>query len=191
VSLTLQRPAARASSARDMLVTIDAALPGTRDAVRALIPPASLRVIDDAAGSSWLDVEHHHWLVDGTLEVLGVEQAVASWRAGMTAVFQRPLHKAYVSAAVRLFFGQPGRVIALIPRGWPLAYRNFCAPTFQRTGDREAEVRFDDVAPEAFASPGYLHSWRAICHGIFDLERPIDGRTALTVDEARRSASIR
>jgi hypothetical protein len=174
-----------------MLAIIDAALPGTRDAVRALIPPASLQVIDDSAGSSWLDVEHHHWLVDGTLKVLGVEQAVASWRAGMTAVLQRPLHAPYVNAAVRLFFGQPGRVIQLIPRGWPLAYRNFCTPAFRRTGDGEAEVHFTDVAPEAFASPGYLHSWRAICHGIFDLERPVDGRTALEVDERRRSASVR
>jgi len=174
-----------------MLVTIDAARPGTRAAVRALVPPASLQVIDDAAGSSWLDVEHHHWLVDGTLEVLGVEQAVACWRAGMTAVFQRPLHAPYVNAAVRLFFGQPGKVIQLIPRGWPLAYRNFCTPSFLRTGDHQAEVRFADVAPEAFASPGYLHSWRAICHGIFDLEKPADGRTELLVDEARAEVVVR
>jgi hypothetical protein len=174
-----------------MLKSVDASRPGTSDAVRALIPPASLLVIDDAAGSSWLDAEHHHWLVDGTIQVLGVEQAVAAWRAGMTSVFQKPLHKPYVDAAVRLFFGEPGKVLQLIPRGWPLAYRDFCTVSFQRTGDREAEIHFTDVAPRAFASPGYLHSWRAICHGIFDLERPVDGRTELLVDEPRAAAVVR
>jgi len=173
-----------------MLKTIDAERPGTFDAVRALVPPAALEVIDGAAGSSWLDAEHHHWLVDGTVQVLGVEQAVAAWRAGMTSVFQKPLHKPYVDAAVRLFFGQPGRVLQLIPRGWALAYRDFSSVSFHRLDPQRAELRFEDVAPEAFASPGYLHSWHAICQGIFDLERPLDGRTTLEVDQARAAAVV-
>jgi hypothetical protein len=174
-----------------MLITIDGLRPGTRDAVRALVPPRSLEVIDAAAGSSWLPLEHHHWLVDGTLAVLGEAQAVASWRAGMTAVFQRPLHKFYVEAAVRLFLGKPGKVIALIPRGWPLTYRDFCEVAFEQTGPRQAEVRFTDIAPAVFLSPGYLHSWRAICHGILDLERPHQGRTTLETDPSRGAATVR
>jgi hypothetical protein len=173
-----------------MLVIIDRHRPGTRDAVRALVPPRALEQIDAAAGSSWLAVEHHHWLVDGTLAVLGVDQAVACWRAGMTDVLQRPLHKPFVDAAVRLFFGEPGRVLQLIPRGWGLAYRDFSTVSFHRLEALRAEVRFEDVAPEAFASPGYLHSWHAICQGIFDLERPLEGRTTLDVDQARATAVV-
>lgn len=174
-----------------MLGIIDRLRPGTRDAVRALVPPASLELIDGAAGSSWLPAEHHHWLVDGTIAVLGVDEAVACWRAGMAEVLQRPLHRFFVEAAVRLFMNEPGRVLQHIPRGWALAYRDFCSVTYHRTAGDRAEVRFDDVAPVAFSSPGYLHSWRAICHGVFDLERPRDGTTELELDQARAAVVIR
>ncbi|MBK9519051.1 MAG: hypothetical protein IPO09_17230 [Anaeromyxobacter sp.] len=174
-----------------MLVIIDGFRPGTRDAVRSLVPPASLEVIDGAAGSSWLEVGHHHFLVDATVAVLGMDEAVSLWRRGMAQVLQRPLHKVFVEGAVRLFFDGPGRVIQLIPRGWPLAYRDFSTVSFQRIGTHQAEIRFDDVAPQAFASPGYLHSWHAICQGIFDLERPLDGVTEFSFDEARATAVIR
>lgn len=174
-----------------MLIAIDRARPGTRDAVRALVPPQSLEIIDEAAASSWLDAENHHWLVDGTIAVLGVEQAVASWRAGLSAVFQRPLHRFYVEAAMRLFLHEPGRILRLIPGGWALAYRDFCTVSYQGTGAQEAEIRFDDVAPQAFISPGYLHSWHAICQGIFDLEKPVDGRTSLDIDLIHSRAVVR
>jgi hypothetical protein len=174
-----------------MLVIIDAARPGTRDAVRSRIPAGALEVMDGAAGSSWLSAEHHHWLVDGTLEVLGVEAAVAAWRGGMSEVLQRPLHKFFVEAAVRMFLDEPGRVLQLIPKGWALAYRDFCQVSYHRTAEDQAEIRFADVAPVAFSSPGYLHSWLAICQGIFDLEKPREGRTALITDQPAAAATVR
>lgn len=183
-------PAVRASSAREMLVFVDGLHPGTRDRVRALIPPAALEIIDGAAGSSWLAAEHHHFMVDATLEVLGLERAVASWRAGMAEILQRPLHKFFVDAALRHFFNEPGEVIKLIPRGWPLAYRGFCQVAFHRTAVDEAELRFTGVAPVAFSSAGYLHSWHAICQGIFDLEKPKGARTRLTFDRAGATALV-
>ncbi len=183
-------PAVRASSAREMLGFVDDLHPGTRDRVRALIPPASLEAIDGAAASSWIPAEHHHFMVDATLEVLGLERAIGSWRAGMSRILQRPLHKFFVEAALRHFFHQPGEVIQLIPRGWPLDYRNFCEVSFHRLAVDEAEVRFTGVVPVAFASTGYLHSWHAICQGIFDLEKPRSGRTRLTFDRAAATAAV-
>jgi hypothetical protein len=174
-----------------MLVAIDGLRPGTRDAVRALVPPRSLEVIDEAVDSSWLAVEHHHWVVDGTLKVLGVEQAVASWRTGMRAVFQRPLHKFFVAAAVRLFMNEPGRILQLIPKGWPLAYRDFCTVSYHRTGMQQAEIHFDDIAPQALAFPGYLHSWHAICCAALDLEKAVDGRTSLAIHPSLAAAVVR
>jgi hypothetical protein len=171
-----------------MLNAVDAVQPGTGAAVRALVPAASLQAIDDMPGVCWLDFEHDHWLMDGTLRVLGKELAVRCWRAGMTSLIHRPVLKNFAEAGLRLFLGKPGQVIALIPRGWPLAYRDFCTPSFHRTGDHQAEIRFEAIAPEAFASPGYLHCWHGICQGILDLEKPRGGQVDLTIEESRRRA---
>ena len=44
-------------------------------------------------------------------------------------------------------------------------------------------LRFEGIAPEAFASPGYIHCWHGVCLGIFDLEKPEDGRVHFEIDE--------
>lgn len=165
-----------------MLEATDAFRPGTRDAIRAGIPPAALEAIDSASSISWLEWEHDRWLMDRTVAVLGREDAIACWRGAMALLVERPLLKSFVQPALRLFLGRPGQLVALIPRGWGLAYRDFCTPAFRRTGPATAEVRFDDVAPQAFEAEGYLHCWHAICLAVLDLERMPGARMAFRID---------
>ena len=169
-----------------MLTAAEGFAPGTEAAVRARIPPESLHAIDTTPGVSWLEFRHDHWLMDGTLAVLGREKAVEAWHHGMAQMIKRPLLRNFVEGALRLFLGEAGQILQMLPKGWPLAYRDFCTPSYRRVAADCAEIRFEEIAPQVFESEGYLHCWHGVCLGVFDLERPRDGRVAFDVD--RRGA---
>lgn len=183
-----RRPAARASAARDNLSFADLYRPGTVAEIRASIPPESLKAIDETLGVAWLEFEHDHWLMDGTLAVLGREEAVECWRRSIEHLVEKPLLRPLVEGSLRLFGAAPGKLIKMVPTGWTLAYRDFCVPRFELVEDGHARIVFEDIAPHAFRSPGYLHCWHAVCLGLFDLEKPKDGRVDFEIDEARRQA---
>jgi hypothetical protein len=181
-------PAARASAARDNVGFVDVYRPGALAEIRAGIPPASLEAIDHTPGISWLEFEHDHWLMDRTLAVLGREEAVECWHRSLAQLIERPLLRGFVEGSLRLFGARPGKIVKMIPKGWSLAYRDFCVPTFRLLEEKRAEIRFEDVAPEAFESEGYLHCWHGICRGVFDLEKPKDGQVDFEIDRGRALA---
>ena len=186
-----KQPAARASAARDNVNFVEIYRPGALTEIRSGIPPESLEAIDRKAGISWLEFEHDHWLMDRTLAVLGREEAVACWRRRIGHLIEKPLLRNFVDGSLRLFGAKPGKLIKMIPKGWTLAYRDFCTPTFELLSDHSAEVRFENIAPEAFESEGYLHCWHAICLGVFDIEKPKDGEVEFEIDHVRSLATAR
>lgn len=188
---TPRKPAARASAARDNVAYAEVFRSGSLERIRALIPEASLHEIDHAPGISWLDFEHDHWLMDATMEVFGREDAIACWRASIHELVQKPLLRNFVQGGLRLYGARPGKLLKLVPKGWTLAYRDFCAPVFHATGDHCAEIHFEDVAEQAFESEGYLHCWHAICLSVFDLEKPENGRVEFEIDRANARAVAR
>jgi hypothetical protein len=189
---TLTRsPAARASAARDNIAFADVYRPGSLATIRAMIPRESLEMIDNSAGISWLEFEHDHWLMDGMMEVFGRDEAIACWRQSIGQLVDKPLLRGFVEGALRLFGGRPGKIIKLLPKGWTLAYRDFCVPGFHATGDDSAEIHFEDIAPQAFDSEGYIHCWHAICLGVSDLEKPENGRVEFEIDRPARRAVAR
>ncbi len=183
-----RQPAARASAARDNLANSDKFRPGTVDKIRATIPPESMKAIDETLGSSWLPFEHDHWLMDGTIEVLGVDDSVECWRRSIGYLIERPLLKSFVEGSLRLFGGRPGMLLKMIPKGWSLAYRDFCAPSYRLIEAGHAELRFEQIAPQAFESPGYIHCWHGVSKGLFDLEKPENGRVSFEIDASRALA---
>jgi hypothetical protein len=186
-----RKPAARASAARDNVNFVEVFRPGALAEIRAAIPPESLDAIDRTAGFSWLEFEHDHWLMDQTLALLGREDAVACWRRSIGHLIEKPLLRNFVEGSLRLFGARPGKLLKMIPKGWTLAYRDFCTPTFELLSDHSAEIRFENIAPEAFASEGYLHCWHAICLGVFDLEKPKDGEVDFSIERSRSLATAR
>ncbi len=183
-----RNPAARASAARDNLEHADHYRAGTVERVRSSIPADVLEVIDTRPGSSWLEFEYDHWLMDGVIEVLGVDDAVRCWHQSIGDLVDKPLLRSFVHGGLRMFGAKPGKILKLVPKGWGLAYRDFCTPAFTLVREGHAELRFEDVAPEAFESPGYLHCWHGICLGIFDLEKPSNGRVEFEFDATAREA---
>jgi Iap family predicted aminopeptidase len=184
-----RNPAARASAARDNVGYSEQYRPGTLAKIRATIPEDVLDVIDNRPGISWLEFEYDHWLMDGTIEVLGVEDAIACWRQSMSNLIERPLLKNFVDGAIRLFSVRQGGILRMVPKGWTLAYRDFCVLTFENIDANCAVIHFEHIAPEAFESPGYLHCWNAICQGVFELERPKDGVVTFEIDESNALAT--
>jgi hypothetical protein len=187
----LRSPAARASAARDNLSYCDIYRPGSVAQIRATIPEDSLDVLDNAPGASWLEFEHDRWLMDGVIAQFGCDEAVKCWRQSIGHLVDKPLLKNFVQGGLRLFGAKPASLLKLIPKGWTLAYRDFCVPAFERVSETSAELRFEDVADQAFESPGYLHCWHAVCLGVLDLEKSSDGRVDFEIREAERLAVAR
>lgn len=183
-----RRPAARASAARDNVNYVEVFRPGALGRVRSLIPPDSLDAIDQTPGIAWLDFEHDHWLMDATLEVLGQKDAIACWRQSMSHLAEKPLLRNFIQGGLRLFGGHPLRLVRLIPKGWTLAYRDFCVPRWEPQPDGGGRLFFEEIAPHAFQSVGYVHCWHAICLGIFDLAKPSNPRVEFEIDPARARA---
>jgi hypothetical protein len=183
-----RHPAARASAARDMLGFTEQYRPGTEAEIRAGIPRESLHAIDTTIGIAWLGVEHDHWLMDRTIATLGREGAIDCWHRAMAMMVQRPLLRPVVEAALRLF-PDPAGMVRTIVRGWSLAYRDFCTPRFEPVRAGEARIVFEDVAPEAFTSEGYLHCWHAVCLGVFDLARAGERQVTFEIERPRARAT--
>lgn len=186
-----RQPAARASAARDNVAYTDVFRPGALAEIRSIIPDDALHAIDNTAGASWLDFEYDHWLMDATMQVLGRQDAIRCWRRSVTKLVERPLLRSFVEGGLRMFGAKPGKLLKLVPRGWTLAYRDFCVPVFELIEPGRAELRFEDVAPQAFQAPGYLYCWHGLCQGIFDLEKPKDGSVEFAFDKRDASAVAR
>ncbi|MGH0038571.1 MAG: hypothetical protein ACQGVK_26340 [Myxococcota bacterium] len=183
-----RRPAARASAARDNVAYVDVYRPGALARVRSLIPAEALEAIDQTPGFSWLEFEHDHWLMDATLEVLGETDAVQCWRQGIAKLVERPLLRNFVEGSLRLFGARPGKLLKVLPKGWSLGYRDFCVPRHEPLGEHGARVHFEQIAPQAFESVGYLHCWHGICLGIFDLEKPAGAVVEFEIDRPAHRA---
>ena len=181
-------PAARTSAARDNLAHVGIYRPGAVEQIRAGIPEDVLEVIDSRTGSSWLEFEYDHWLMDGVMELLGKDDAVRCWHQSIGFLIDKPLLRSFVQGGLRMFGARPGKILKLVPKGWSLAYRDFCVPSFNLVAEGHVELRFEDIAPEAFESEGYLHCWHGICLGVFDLEKPEAGRVEFEIDRGRREA---
>ena len=181
-------PAARASAARDNLEYVGIYRPGALERVRAGIPEDVLEVLDTKPGSAWLEFEHDHWLMDGVMRELGREAAIDCWHQSIGYLIDKPLLRSFVQGGLRLYGAAPGKILKLIPKGWSLAYRDFCSPIYTLHEEGHAEIRFEDIAPQAFDSEGYLHCWHGTCRGIFDLEKPANGRVEFEFDRDAREA---
>jgi hypothetical protein len=148
-----------------MLDLVERFEPGARERIRSLFPRASLEALEASPRTSWLPVQHHHWVVDGYCEVLGPERAVKCWREGVGELLERPLLRNFFNGMIRVFGARPASRLGVFVKGWPLAYRDFCTLRIHDETESGLTLVFDEIAPEVRAFPNYFHSFRGICEG--------------------------
>jgi hypothetical protein len=173
-----------------MLDLVERFQPGARARVLGIFPSASLEALEASPRSSWLPVEHHHWVVDGICEALGTERAVQCWRENTGELLGKPLLRNFFDGMVRLFGARPATRVGVMVRGWPLAYRDFCTLRIEDETASGLTLVFDDIAPAVRAFPNYLHSFRGVCEG-FALAAHIPGTIDFHAAPGQRRAEAR
>ncbi len=160
---------------------------GTRAKILDRMPPATRQAFESSPRTSWSGIEDDHWVVDGVVNALGRKRAVECWRSAIPDLIDKPLLHGFVSGMVRLFGRDPARIIGLVPKGWPLVFRNFCDLRSADGDGQRAIIHFERVAPEVKAYPNYFHSWDGILQGVLLICR-VDGTVDFTVGRDMTSA---
>lgn len=185
------QPAVRASAARDSLAFLDKFLPGSRSRVEAMIPAESLRVIQETSRLSWIPLVHDHWIVDGIVSVFGRERAVRCWADSVTSQVDQPLLRTFVSGMLGIVGNDPARVVALIPKGWSMIWRDMCTPRFTIDDAGRPVIHFDNIDPQVRAYDNYLCSWHGSCLGFARLTRlPVNVDFQIDPDASHASATF-
>lgn len=180
-------PAVRASAVRDTLAFLDKFHPGSQARVMALVPEASRTVIEETSRLSWISIAHDHWTIDGMIEVFGRDRAIRCWADSVTNLVEQPLLRTFVSGMLALDGNDPARVIALIPKGWSMVYRDMCTPSFSLDVQGRPVIAFDDIDPLVRIHDNYIASWHGACLGMARLAR-VSARVDLWVADDRSRA---
>jgi hypothetical protein len=183
-------PSSRLSAARDILVFTDKFQPGTRERVLATLPDDARDALQGGSRMGWLPIKYDHWIIDGIVGVLGREQAIACWRASVLDMIERPLLRAFASGMRRVLGDDPVRIIGLLPRAWPLLFKDFCELELEVDHATQVTLLFNNLAPELREHPNYLACWTGVTQGLFEIAR-VPGQVAMTVDPDFKTARAR
>jgi hypothetical protein len=153
-------------------------------------PAQARRAFEDSSRMDWLPIEEHHWMVDGMVRHFGRERAIRCWSASVPNVVDKPLLRNFVSAMLRLVGHAPPRVIDLLPRAWPLVYRDVCEVYAIHDEPNQSWVVFKNIAPSVHAYPNYFVSWAGLLHGLFELAQ-VDGEVQLDIPRGAREGRAR
>lgn len=184
-------PAVRVSAARDLLDFAERFEPGSRQKILDRFPITSREIFDASPRTSWLPIEHDHWVVDGLVNVLGRERAIHCWRDSVPDIVDKPLLRTFVGGMVRLFGRDPNRVFGLLPKAWPTIYQDFCTVRFEPgKAPGTASAYFEDVASQVAMYPNYFASWQGIVWGMTYIAQ-VRGSVELVVAKDCKTAEIR
>jgi hypothetical protein len=188
--MAVRKPAARVSAVRDLLDFVDVFEPGTRAKVLATFPAETLELLETSPRTSWFPIEHDHFVADALIALFGKERAIECWRDSMLHLVDRPLLRTFVSGIVRMLGSDPARVVSMVPKGWPLAFHDFCDVRFERGPEDRVAVVFADVAPQVKRYPCYFHVWHGTMWG-FARIAGADAKVDFKVSKDMRSAEAR
>jgi len=169
--VTEAKPAVRASAARDTLDYLDRFQPGLRERVWATIPAEAQQVIEAALRLSWIEVQHDHHIVDGIVKTLGRDRAIRFWADSVASTVDKPLLRAFVNGMLSLVGNDPARIIAWMPKGWGMIWRDMCTPRFELSAQGTPLLHFENIHPSIRLHENYIHSWHGAVLGFARLSR--------------------
>jgi hypothetical protein len=178
-------PHTRGVAARDALSRLDVFESGTQSRARALIPSASLAVIDATPSLGWVSVEHEHHVTRSIFAVLG-DRGIAYFRWIVARHFvHAPILRPMMDKAQRLFGFDPGSIIRVAPIAWDAMFRGYGRLVPAERGPQRAGVELVDCDDAVFRYPDYVRSWVGVFEATFDISQ-LGGVVEHDIDEPAR-----
>jgi hypothetical protein len=154
------------------------------------LQPDTLAHIRGAGRLDWLPLALDLELSATIIEQLGPELDRSRSRACVRSHLDQPLLRPFVYGVETLFGRTPAAMIAAVPRGWPMLYRNAGALRYEVTGALRRVLIYQDMPRSLAEQPSYLDAIAASLESLFDL-CGVDGRvTVERVDAAARTADF-
>ena len=156
----------RAGPAQDTIAFLDVHQPGLCALVQAQIGATALAKLTDPGRTDWIALQDDVTFLNGLVQVLGFDDAVAFFRASVAQHFQGPLLRALVRGAERIFGLTAYGLVKLIPRAWPTVYKGLGTPKLEKRSETHAVVTLLEAHPLLFESKGYHAAWQGIFEGV-------------------------
>lgn len=183
----MSAPAVRASFFHANLAALAALGEENERRVRARIPAALLREIEDAVRVAWLPVEHDVMLTEAIEAELG-RATMRRWaRDGVIRATEGPLLSPILRSARAIFGLTPASLLRRTPQVWSLLYRDCGRLAYEATGERGAIVELVDGPPVLVRSAAYLDGLGAGIEAAIVLAGH-EGAARLAIDPNARTA---
>lgn len=106
--------------------------------------------------------------------------------------FESALLSTVVNGAIRLFGLTPVGLLRMLPRAWPMVYRNVAKPKLTEQTSTSCVVEFEEFHPAMLASRGYQASIEGILRGVLDVcKRDGEIHVEMGPDLRRMRAEVR
>jgi len=140
--------------------------PGLVGRVEQHIGPVAFSELTEPGRTGWIPLAADVVFLDGLAELLGHEEAIAFFRASVARHFESPLLRSFVAGARRIFGLTPVGLVKLIPRIWPMVYKDLGTPRLDKHDDNYTVVTLEEAHFLLFDSQGYRCAWQGIFEGV-------------------------
>jgi hypothetical protein len=175
-----------------LLGGVDRLPPIERDAIRARVGGAELRITSEALPIAWGPMARHMRLTVAIRETVGSARNVELWTETMAALFERPILRSFVQMSTSLFGVTPRALLRQTDRFYAQLTRDIgelvCSgdPT-----ERSGEVMLRGFPAERFDFPCYAEGMQGCLAAVLPLTRARGQVSLAAMDEARGEARLR
>jgi hypothetical protein len=179
----MEGPALRVSYNRIALAMVDRLEKGPR--IRAEIPSASVRAIEDGFRFAWLPIEHHVVIIEAVRKHLGDRDAYDFWRRVTLENFGGKAFQIPLMAIRRLFGLSPAALCSQSARYWPQYARELGTMRMGAQGPGFATLENDGFPSDLLASGTWVIGMAGGLAAYFTVCR-VDGVCEPLVIDAKR-----
>jgi hypothetical protein len=160
---------AKVGNAQDLQVFI-AQLHSAERAERVLarLPEGPADLVANAGRTTWIPIEDDACYVDAVVTELGPD-AEELWHAYTSRFMTRPIVRALIEGATRLFGLSPGTFVRIIPRIWASSFKHAGQVELDRSNPEQYVVTFSDLHPAICAQEGYFVMLHGLFRGIYTI----------------------
>jgi hypothetical protein len=162
-----------------------------RAAIRAAVPAADLRLVEESAPVAWVPVAVNVRATEAIWSELRAGAREAFFRRLGGADFDSSLLKATVASAIRLFGLHPGKLLRWTPRGWAQVFRDHSRLRSIDVDEVTTRLVFENLPAALVASDAWMHSVAAALEAIYDVTRRPGTSKLVAADTELRRMELR